>query len=106
MGRGGKMQSSLKLFAFAAGFGALVLAVPAGLAADKAQVIKDRQALMKKQGADLGAIKGFLDGKDDQAKATAAATDLVADLKKIPDVFPPGTEGPNPEGKFEPKPLV
>ena len=40
------------------------------------------------------------------AKATAAATDLVADVKKIPTVFPPGSEGPNPEGKYQPKPAV
>ena len=73
------------------------------LAADKDQVIKDRQALMKQQGGDLGAVKAYLDDKGDLAKATAAATDLVQTMKKIPDVFPPGTAGPNPEGKWAPK---
>ncbi len=73
------------------------------LAADKEQIIKDRQSLMKEQGGDLGAIKAYLDDKGDLAKATAAATDLIATMKKIPDVFPPGSEGPNPEGKFAPK---
>jgi cytochrome c556 len=76
------------------------------LAVDKDQVIKDRQALMKEQGGDMGSVKGYLDGTADQAKATAAATDLIETMKKIPDVFPPGTEGANPEGKYAPKPEV
>jgi cytochrome c556 len=70
------------------------------------QVIKDRQALMKEQGGDMGSIKGYIDGKADQAKATAAASDLVETMKKIPDVFPAGTGGPNPEGKFTTKPEI
>jgi cytochrome c556 len=100
------MRGSWKLLTIGAVLAGLAFAVPAGFAADKEQVIKERQALMKKQGADMGAVKGFLDGKNDLAKATAAATDLVADIKKIPDVFPPGSEGPNPEGKYQPKPTV
>jgi cytochrome c556 len=76
------------------------------LAQNKDQVIKDRQALMKQQGADMGAVKGFIDGNADQAKATAAATDLTQTMKKIPDVFPPGTDGPNPEGKYTTKPEI
>jgi cytochrome c556 len=85
-----------------------VLAIGAvgALAADKEQVIKDRQALMKQQGGDMGAIKGFLDDKADLAKATAAAADLTETMKKIPDAFPPGTAGPNPEGKFTTKPEI
>jgi cytochrome c556 len=97
------MRSSLKLVALGA-----VLAIGAAyssdaLAVDKDQVIKDRQALMKEQGSDAGAVKAYLDDKGDLAKATAAAADLVQTMKKIPDVFPPGTEGPNPEGKYAPK---
>ncbi len=97
------MRSSLKLVALGA-----VLAIGAAyssdaLAVDKDQVIKDRQALMKEQGGDAGAVKAYLDDKGDLAKATAAAADLVQTMKKIPDVFPPGTEGPNPEGKWAPK---
>jgi cytochrome c556 len=79
---------------------------PGALAVDKDQVIKDRQSLMKQQGGDVGAVKAYLDDKGDLAKATAAAADLVQTMKKIPDVFPPGTEGPNPEGKWAPKPEV
>jgi cytochrome c556 len=73
------------------------------LAADKEQVIKDREALMKRQGSDLGSVRGFIEDKNDLAKATAGATDLIETMQKIPDVFPPGTEGPNPEGKYAPK---
>ncbi|HMD66033.1 MAG TPA: cytochrome c [Stellaceae bacterium] len=79
---------------------------PDALAADKEQIIKDRQALMKQQSGDLGAIKGYLDDKADLAKATAAGTDLTQTMRKIPDVFPPGTEGPSPDGKYAPKPEV
>ncbi len=68
--------------------------MPAGLAADKEQVIKARQAQMKKQGADLGAVKGFIDGKNDLAKATAAATHLVAEFEedtgRVPGLEPRG----------------
>ncbi len=76
------------------------------LAVDKDQVIKDRQALMKEQAADVGAVHGYLDGKVDLAKATAAANDLTETMKKIPDAFPPGTGGPNPEGKLTTKPEI
>ena len=94
------MRSSLKLLALGAVL-AIGAAGPLGAqTVDKAQIIKDRQALMKKNGADLGAVKAFLDGKADQAKATAAATDLIQALQKIPSVFPPGSAGPNPEGKW------
>jgi len=75
-------------------------------AADKEQVIKDRQAVMKAQGADMGAVKGFLDDKNDQAKAVAAATELVQSLVTLTEVFPPGTAGPSPDGKFATKPDV
>ena len=83
---------------------AIATAGPTGaLAQNKDQVIKDRQALMKQQGADMGAVKGFIEGNADQAKATAAVTDLTQTMKKLPDVFPPGTEGPSPDGKYTPK---
>src|SRR5229473_7445561 len=103
--KGGLMRLSMKLLALGA-----VLAIGASgaitLAADKEQVIKDRQSLMKQQGGDLGAIKAYLDDKGDLAKAASAAADLTQTMKKIPEVFPPGTEGPNPEGKWAPKPEV
>ena len=97
------MRSSLKLVALGAMLAIGAANATSALAAEKDQIIKDRQSLMKQQGADLGAIKNFLDDKGDLAKATASATDLTQTMKKIPDVFPPGSEGPNPEGKFAPK---
>lgn len=99
------MKFSHKLLALAAA--AIMATISAGAqAVDKDQVIKDRQALMKEQGGDMGAVKGFLDGKNDQAKATSAATDLTATMKKIPDVFPAGTGGPSPDGKYTTKPEI
>lgn len=97
------MRSSLTLVAFGAMLALGAANATSSWAAEKEQIIKDRQSLMKQQGADLGAVKNFLDDKGDLAKATAGATDLVQALKKIPDVFPPGSEGPNPEGKWAPK---
>lgn len=98
----------MKSFANSRVLGAALICALIGIsgaapAVDKDQVIKDRQSLMKQQGGDLGAVKAYLDDKGDLAKATAGATDLAQTMKKIPDVFPPGTEGPNPEGKFAPK---
>jgi len=100
------MRSSLRLLALGAALAIGAAGLTGGLAADKEQVIKDRQALMKEQGADMGAVKAFLDGTGDAAKATAAATDLTQTMKKIPDVFPEGTGGPNPEGKYTTKPEI
>jgi len=100
------MRSSLKLWALGAALALAVAGTTGALAVDKDQVIKDRQALMKQQGADMGAIKAFLDDKGDLAKATAAAADLSETMKKVPDAFPPNTAGPNPENKFTTKPEI
>ena len=100
------MRSSLRALALGAALAIGAANSTVALAADKEQVIKDRQALMKQQGSDMGAIKGYLDDKNDLAKATAGASDLIETMKKLPDVFPPGTEGPNPDGKYAPKPEV
>jgi cytochrome c556 len=100
------MRSSLKLLALGAVLSLGLANVPGVLAADKEQVLKERAALMKEQGADMGAIKGFIDGKNDLAKAESGAADLTKTMAKIPDVFPAGTEGPSPEGKYAPKPTV
>ena len=100
------MRLSLRLLALGA---VIAIGAAGSLGAqtvDKAQIIKDRQAHMKRQGAALGAVKAYLEDKADQAKATAAVTDLVKDLEKIPSVFPPGSGGPNPEGKWSTKPEI
>jgi cytochrome c556 len=85
----------------AAGFGA-----GAASAQDKAAVLKQREALMEEQARDAGAVSAYLKGKADQAKATAAAADLTQTMKKIPDLFPPGTGGTSPDGKFATKPAI
>src|SRR5919197_6385278 len=76
------------------------------LAQDKETVLKNRQATMKEQGKDLGAVKAYLDGKGDLAQAKTGAANLTQTTKKIPDLFPPGTEGPNPTGDYRAKPVI
>ncbi len=92
-------------------FGTVLIVAVAGagamaLAQDKDAILKDRQATMKQQGKDAGTVKGYLTGKADQAAAVAAATDLTKTTRKIPDLFPPGSGGPSPDGDFQPKPTV
>ena len=83
-----------------AGFGA------ASLAQDKETVIKNREALMKGQGKDLGSVKAYTEGKADLAQAEAGAAGLAQSTKKIPEAFPPGTGGTNSDGKFATKPAI
>jgi cytochrome c556 len=93
-------------------FGAIVATVAIGAfaasatAVDVNAVLKDRQATMKLQGKDMGAVKGFLDGKTDQTAAENAATSLTETTKKIPGLFPPGTDKPSPDGDFAPKAAI
>ena len=76
------------------------------MAVDVEAVVKERQATMKQQAKDLGAVKAFLDGKGDQTAALAAATDLTRTTQKIPELFPPGTDKPSPSGDYAPKPAI
>jgi len=87
---------------------ALVVASGSGaaLAQDKETVLKNRQATMKEQGKDVGAVKAYIEGKGDLAQAKAGATNLTQTTKKIPDLFPPGTGGPNPTGDYVAKPVI
>jgi cytochrome c556 len=91
--------------------GAVLIIAIAGAGAlasaqDKDAVLKDRQATMKQQGKDAGTVKAYLTGKADQTAAVAAATELTKTTRKIPDLFPPGSGGPSPDGDFQPKPTV
>jgi cytochrome c556 len=86
--------------AVAAGF------APAAPAQDSSQILKDRQALMKQQAKDLGTIKAYFTGKADQAAAETAATGLTGTMQKIPDMFPPGSAGTSPDGKYAAKPAI
>jgi cytochrome c556 len=78
----------------------------AAVAQDKETVLKDRQATMKQQGKDIGAVKAYLDSKGDLAQAKTGATNLTQTTKKIPELFPPGTGGPNPTGDYVAKPDI
>jgi len=89
---------------------ALILALSGisgiAVAQDKEAVIKNREALMKQQGKDLGSVKAYIDGKGEQAQAEAGATDLTQTMRKIPDAFPQGTGGVNSDGKYSTKPII
>src|SRR5271155_1539565 len=93
-------MSSITKFRLWAAALAIVVAGASGVALgqDKETVLKDRQATMKEQGKDIGAVKAYLDGKGDLAQAKAGAAGLTQTTKKIPELFPPGTGGPNPSG--------
>jgi cytochrome c556 len=101
-------MSSVVKFRVSAAALAIVVAGASGVALgqDKETVIKDRQATMKEQGKDIGAVKAYLDGKGDLAQAKAGAAGLTQTTKKIPQLFPPGTGGPNPTGDYAAKPLI
>jgi|SRR5271163_220182 len=92
-------------------FGAVVIiaalgAVGAAAAVDTEGVIKERQATMKQQGKAMKGVNDFLGGKSDQASAQAAATTLTQTTQKIPDLFPPGSGKPSPDGDFAPKAAI
>jgi cytochrome c556 len=76
------------------------------MAADKDQVIKDRQDAMKEQGRQAVIIRNYSEGKGDQAAAQAAVEALTKSLPTVPNLFPPGTDGPTPDGKWGTKPEV
>ena len=91
--------------------GGVLTIVLAGLtnatfAQDKETVLKNRQAVMKEQGKDLQNIKAYLEGKGDLTLAKDSAANLTQTTKKIPDLFPPGTGGPNPTGDYVAKPVI
>ena len=101
------MKSSTKRRALAAALSIAVASITGiAMAQDKEAVIKNREALMKEQGKDLGSVKAYTEGKGDLAQATAGATNLTQTTKKISDVFPPGTGGPSPSGKYAAKPAI
>ena len=87
---------------------AILVAGAAGfaLAQDKETVLKERQATMKEQGKDAGAVKAYLDGKGDLAQAKTGAANLTQTTKKIPQLFPAGTGGPSPDGDYVAKPEI
>jgi cytochrome c556 len=100
------MRSFLKLLALGAALTFGTAYSTATLAADKEQVIKDRQAFMKDQGRQWLVVRNYIQGKADQAAATSAAESLTKSVPKVPDYFPPDTGGPAPGGKWGTKPEI
>jgi cytochrome c556 len=101
------MKPSMRYVVLAA---AMALAVASlggpALAQDKETVIKNRQALMKDQLREWLAIKNYVEGKADQPAALSAAESLAKSTPTVPNYFPPGTDGPSPDGKWATKPEV
>jgi cytochrome c556 len=101
------MKSSAKVLVPSAMIvGALISAAATAPAMDGSQVIKDRATVMKQQAKGLGVVKAYFTGNGDPAAAAAAATDLTRTTRKIPDLFPPGSDAASPDGKYAPKPDI
>lgn len=100
------MRSYLKLLALGAAVAFVAAYSTAVLAADKEQVIKDRQAFMKDQGRQWLVVRNYIQGTADQAAATSAVESLTKSVPKVLDYFPPDTGGPAPDGKFGTKPEI
>src|SRR5215470_11583378 len=80
--QGENMSSVMKVGLFGAALALLVAgAGEMALAQDRETVLKNRQATMKEQGKDLGAVKAYLDGKGDLTQAKAGATNLTQTTK-------------------------
>jgi cytochrome c556 len=60
-------------------------------AQDKAALIKQRQALMKQQAADLKAIQNYVSGTTNQETALAKAKEMMSLPPQIVGLFPAGT---------------
>jgi cytochrome c556 len=81
--------------------GAVIAAPPP----DTAQVIKQRQDVMKRQLNATKALKAYLEGKASLADAQAAAADLRITARLIPSLFPPNT-GMEQIPKSHAKPII
>jgi cytochrome c556 len=100
------MAGSVKWVGLAAAVIVAGLSGGAARAQDAAAAVESRQAVMKAQGKDMAAIKGFLDGKSELPAAQAAGEDLAAQVAKIPTLFPKGTSMDDLPGKSYAKPAV
>lgn len=100
------MKTSTRVIALGLAAALLGLGGVAAGAQGAGTVLQQRAALMKRQAADLGVIHAYVTGKVPQAKAIAAATDLTNTTRKIPDLFPEGSGGTSPDGKFAAKPAI
>jgi cytochrome c556 len=86
---------------------ALTTGVFASIArSDDAAAVDNRQSVMKAQGKDMTAIKAYIDGKADLASAQTAGADLVAQVDKVPELFPKGTSMTEFPGKSYARPVI
>jgi cytochrome c556 len=67
------------------------LSLGSAMAQDKRDIIRERQALMKRQAEDLKAIQGYVSGDIDRATAIAKVNELLTLPGNIVALFPPGT---------------
>jgi len=100
------MKSSIKLFVAAATVALALIGIGGAAAQDKDKIIAERQKLMKDQGRDWVVVRNYIEGKADQAAALSAVESLSKSVPTVPNYFPPGTEGPAPEGKWGTKPEI
>ena len=100
------MKSSTMGLALFAAVAVAGLAAGPTLAQDKQKLLQQRQDLMQQHGREIVVIRNYAEGKADQAAALAAVGALMKSVPTVPNYFPPGSEGPNPDGKFGPKPEV
>jgi len=75
-------------------------------AQDKAEVIKQRQALMKQQAADLKAIQNYVVGDTDRNTAIAKVTEMMTLPPQIVGLFPAGTSIVEFPGQTHAKPEI
>jgi cytochrome c556 len=101
------MKSSVRFAALAAALAfALIGTRGAAVAQDKAKIIAEREDAMKEQGRQAVIIRNYTEGKADQAAALAAVESLTKSVPTVPNLFPPGTDGPTLDGKWATKPEV
>src|ERR1700719_1426536 len=103
---GGGMLTSFRLLALGAALAIGAATSIAALAQDKDKVIADRQDFMKKQIREWIVVRNYIQGNADQQAATAAVDNLVKTVPDVPKYFPPGTDGPAPDGKYGTQPEV
>src|SRR5258708_8022760 len=80
--------------------GTLLLGV--GVVAAQQDLIKQTQTVMKGNGKNAGALGAIVKGEKpyDQATVDAALAQFADTVKKLPTLFPPSFNVPNPHGHY------
>ena len=100
------MLTSFRLLALGTALAIAAATSIVALAQDKDKAIADRQDFMKKQIREWIVVRNYIQGNADQQAATAAVDNLAKTVTTVPNYFPPGTDGPTPDGKWGTKPEV